>query len=156
MGKRNDGLDDLVQRTSETGLDTGPSDDWTDLVDTLPDHFCDIRIHVRAGVERQSELEGGFAFCHQSGGEPDFHAHPIWPKESAARCRGHSDRLEHDHLDDGGGLEALPMGRRCTGPVFCLGFVGDGAATFDHGDELGKNMIRPIFTGFFEIKIPHH
>ena len=42
----------------------------------------------------------------------------------------------HDHLDDGGRLEALQMGRRGAGAVFRVGVDCDRAATEPHGDEL--------------------
>lgn len=125
----------MVQRTSETLVDACSGDDWTDLVDSLLDHFRHVRICVRANVPRQSELEGRSAIRHQSGGESHLYAHPIRDEESAARSRGHFDRLGHNHLDDGGNLEALSLGCGCSGAVFHLGFVGDRAATEYHGDE---------------------
>lgn len=52
--------------------------------------------------------------------------------------RTHPDRLGHDHLVRGRRLAALQMGCRRSGAVFRVGVDCHGAATFDHGDELGK------------------
>jgi hypothetical protein len=73
-GKRN-GLDDLVRRPGEAGLDAFALDHRTDLADSLPDHLRHILLRFCAGDSRQSELVGRLAFRHQPRGEPDFYAH---------------------------------------------------------------------------------
>lgn len=55
---------------------------------------------------------------------------------------GHPDRVGNDYLVRSGNLAALPLGGCRSRPVFPVGVDSLGAATFDHGDELGEAMTR--------------
>ena len=77
-------------------------------------------------------MDGGFGVRYQPCGESDVYANSVRFAELAAGGCGHSDSLGYAYLDDGSCLEALQMGRRCSGAVFRLGFDCDGAAAVDH------------------------
>lgn len=129
-------LDRMVQLARQTLLDTCPSDHRAYLADSLPDHPRQLWVRVCADVSRQGRLAGGVAVRHQPCGEPDLHADSVWDAKPAAGGGGYSDRVGHDHLDDGRCLAALPLGRRRPGSVFRMGVAGDSPATVDHLDEL--------------------
>lgn len=129
-------MDGLVQFACEAKLDARTGDDWSDLADSLPNHLCDLWVRFRTGDPAESALARGIAIRYESCGEPCLHAHPIWAKKLAARCRGHSGRVVHDHLDDGSDLETLSLGHSSAGAILGLGVAGDRPATEHHGHEL--------------------
>ena len=126
----------MVQQPGEAVVDAGTGDHRADLADSLPDHRRHVRLRVRAGDSEEDRLDGRVAVRHQPRGEPDLHADSVRDAEPAAGSGGHPDRLGHDHLDDRGDLEALPMGGRGPGAVLRLGVDCDRPATVDHLDEL--------------------
>jgi len=132
----------MVQFAGQTNLDASPGDDWADLADSLSGHPCQFWVCVRADVSWSGQLAGGIALRHQSHGEPDFHTDSIWDEKSAAGCGRHFDCLDHNRLVRYCHLAALQMGCLCSGALLYLGFFGNGSAACDHGDELGKTLIR--------------
>jgi hypothetical protein len=137
-GGNSDGMDGLVQQLGETLVDANRFHDWADLANSLPDHHRVIRLRVRSSVPQKGAVDGGIAIRHQPRGEPDLHSHPIRDAKSAFGSGGHPDRLGNDHLDDGGDLEALPLGGGGSGAVLRLGVDCDGVATVDYVEQLGK------------------
>jgi len=131
----------MVQLAGETKLDACPGDYRADLADSLPGHPGQLWVRVRSGDPSKSSVAGGIALRHQPCGEPDLHADPVRDEKPAAGCGGYSDRLDHNHLVRHRHMAALQMGRCGSSAVFRLGVAGDGAATLDHSDELGKIMI---------------
>lgn len=131
----------MVQLSGETILDACPGDHRADLADSLPDHSAQFWVRVRAGDQEEAPVAGGAALRRQPCGEPDLHSDPVWHAEPAAGCVGYSGRVGHDHLVRHCSVAALQMGCCGSSAVFRVGVVGDGAATVDHGDELGKIMI---------------
>lgn len=108
----------------------------TNLHRQLSDHLRQLRLRVRVGNLEEAAVACVSAVRSKSHGELDLHADSVRAAESAAGLSGHSARAGNDHLDDGGDLAALPVGRSGAGAVFGLGVAGDSAATVDHGDEL--------------------
>lgn len=131
-------MDGLVQQLGETIVDANWFHDWADLADSIPGHHRVVWLRVRADNAEESAVGSGIAVCHQSRDEPYLHAHSIWDEEPAAGGVGHLDCLGHDHLDDGGHLEALPLDCCCADTVFRLGLNGDCVAVEHYVDELGK------------------
>lgn len=122
-------------------MDTGTVHNRFRLAVSLSDHPDHVRLRVRAGVAKKAALEGGRSLRHQSHRQFDLHANPIWAEELATGCLGHSDRLGDNHLDVGGHLEALQMGRCGSSALFCLGVDCLGVAVVDDVVELGAVML---------------
>jgi hypothetical protein len=123
-------------------MDACPSDHRADLADSLPDHPRQLWIRVRAGDQKEAPVARGLTVRHQSCGEFDLHADPVWHEKFAACCHRHRGCLGHDHLVGGVDLAALPLGERGPNSVFRVGLAGDRSATVNHGDELGEAVIR--------------
>lgn len=133
-------LDRMVQRSRKAILDAPPGDHWADLADSLPDHPGQLWVRVRASVQEEAAAARGTTFRRQPCGERDLHTDSIWDAKPAAGCGGYSDRVDHDHLDDGRCLAALSLGGRGSSAVFHLGVIGDDPATVDHLDELVRRV----------------
>lgn len=104
---------------------------------SLSDHPYHVRFRVRAGVAEEGAVDSGPAVRHQLCGEPNIHTDPVRAEELATGSHRHRDRLGDDHLDGGGRVEALQMGRRGTGALLRLGVDSERAAIVDHVLELG-------------------
>ncbi len=107
---------------------------------SLPDHPCHIRLRVCPGNPQEGALDGCLAVRDQPRGQPDLHANSVRIAELAVGCPRHPDRLGHNHLDDGGDLEALQMGCGGAGAVFRVGVDCDLIAVVDDLVELGAVM----------------
>lgn len=120
-------------------MDASTSDYRDDLADSLPDDHRHVWLRILAGDVEETTMDGGVAVRHQPRSERDFYADSVRSEKLAVGCRGHLDRLGDDHVDDGGDLEALQMGRRVSSSVFHLGVDCECPATVDHALELVRN-----------------
>lgn len=118
-------------------MDTGTVHNRFRLAVSLSNHPDNVRLRVRAGVAEEAAVESGRALRSQSHRQLDFHANPVWTEELATGSHRHRDRLDHDHLDEVGDLEALQMGRSGSGSVFHLGVDSDRLTVEHHVLELG-------------------
>ena len=134
----------MVQLARQTPVDARPGDHRTDLADSLPDHPGQLWVRLRSGDPKESAVDCDVAVRHKPCDESDLHADPVRNAEPAAGGGGHPDRLGDNHLDDDRRLATLLLGGRGSSALLYLGVVGDGAATLDHGDELGETMIHKI------------
>ena len=124
-------------------MDARPGDHQPDLDDPLPDHPRQLRLRVRAGVSAQGSA-GWSPLPFAINLVANLLFMPIFAglRNVPLGGGGHRDRVGDDHLVRDRRLAALPLGRRGPGAVFRVGVHRHGAATVDHGDELGEAMIR--------------
>jgi len=135
----------MVQLPRQAMLDTLPSDNRTDLADSLSDHPGQLRVRLRTGDPKESAVARGIAIRHQPYSELDLHSDPVWNAEPAVGCVGYSGRMGDDHLVHGRNLAALQMGCRGSSAKLHLGIACDCIANEHHLDELGTSMILGIF-----------
>jgi len=122
-------------------MDTGASDNWTDLADSLPGHPRHVLFCLRAGDSEEGAIVGGVAIRHQPCGERDLHSDSVRVAKPAVGGGGHSDCLGDDHLDDGGDLEALSLGGVGSSAVLHLGIDCDSLATLHHLVESLRTLL---------------
>lgn len=132
----------MVRLLGKARLDTGAVHDWHYLAMSLPDHPCHIRLRVRSSDPQEPAGESCPAFRHQYRRQPHLHAYSIWATKPSTRYGRHPDRVGHNHLDDVGYLDALPMDRYRPNPIFRLGVASDCLATVDHVWELWPMILR--------------
>ena len=52
-----------------------------DLADSFPNHTGQRWVRIRASVLSPDQMAGGVAVRHQTRGESDLHANPVWDAE---------------------------------------------------------------------------
>jgi hypothetical protein len=134
----------MVQLPGKAYLDASAVNYQPDLDDTLPDNRRQLRLRVRAGFTQEAAVDGGLAVRSQPRGESTVHADLRRVAERTTGGGRHLDRVGHDYLVRGRHLAALPLGCSDPGAVLRVGVHRHGAATVNHGDELGKAMIRLV------------
>lgn len=105
-------------------MDAHSSDDWPDLVDSLPGHFHHVRIRLHPVRAQETQLECRFTVRHQSRGESVVHAIFLRLTKHHIGDSRYSGRVVYDSMVHRRHLATTSLDRNRSIALFGLGARG--------------------------------